>query len=115
MMEKKKEAEKLKHFRELYEMEQNMRKQKKQEEKRNIMKVYQFKNNLQGWGVNFLFHPGSRWQTGSIFPKANNEEELISKAAAEAVAKQDKQQREKKKKKVAMLRSIAENRKAVQK
>lgn len=41
MMEQKKEAEELEQFQELYIKEQTTRKQKKQEEKRNIMKAYQ--------------------------------------------------------------------------
>ncbi|KAG7315711.1 hypothetical protein KOW79_020577 [Hemibagrus wyckioides] len=41
MMEKKKEEEELRHFQELYEMEQTMLKQKKQEEKRKCKKAYE--------------------------------------------------------------------------
>lgn len=39
-MEKKKEAEELERFKELYIKEQTEREQKKQEEKRNIMEAY---------------------------------------------------------------------------
>lgn len=41
LMEKKKEAEELNRFQELYNKEQNKRKQKNKEEKGNIMKAYQ--------------------------------------------------------------------------
>ncbi|KAG7316795.1 hypothetical protein KOW79_020336 [Hemibagrus wyckioides] len=108
IMEKKKEAEKLKRFQELYEIEQTMSKQKKQEEKRNNMRAFQLgpytPYSLTLDGSESFRDPGKL--AAYLEEQTDKKEELISKTAAEAVAKKNKQRCEKEKMKAAMLRKL---------